>query len=202
MEKVMAVKRDVLLKKSFQGFVDKNAMDYQKIILDNHVFMNRFDIENDPEYKQPIPYGIIVNRKTKKVLVCRRSSVSKDNPDKRLFGKSCIGIGGHVNPSDSGKGNPIENALIREVEEEVSFEGETKPELFGYVNYDGDSVGMHHFGIVYLINMDSGNISIKSPELVECKLISLKEFEEIPESEIERWSVLVYERLKCLLSKH
>lgn len=198
MEKIMALKRDILLKKYFQGFIDKNVMDYEKIILNNSVFMNRFDIEENHRFKQPIPYAVIINRNFGKFFIYRRSSKCKDYPEKRLYGKWSIGVGGHVN-ANSVKGNPILNTLKVEIEEEIDINEKMKPELFGYINDDGDSVGRHHFGIVYLINMKSDKIGIKSPELIEGKMISLQDFEKIPKQEIERWSLFVYEKIKNIL---
>src|SRR6266702_344506 len=58
----------------------------------NNFFLPRAQAENDPAYKQIIPYALLAFEK--KVLYCVRG---KKAGEKRLVAKGSIGIGGHMN---------------------------------------------------------------------------------------------------------
>jgi predicted NUDIX family phosphoesterase len=61
----------------------------------NNFFLARGQAENDPSYKQIIPYALIAHGET--VLHYVRG---KKAGEQRLVAKGSIGIGGHMNDSD------------------------------------------------------------------------------------------------------
>src|SRR5436190_15619239 len=61
----------------------------------NNFFLPRAQAENDPAYKQIIPYALIAHENT--VLHYVRG---KKAGEQRLVAKGSIGIGGHMNETD------------------------------------------------------------------------------------------------------
>lgn len=193
-ELIMVVKKDILFKdKYFQGFLPKNKFNYQDIILKNYEFMRRDLVEDNINYKQPISYFSIINEKLKQIFVYKRSS-EIDEP--RLKDKFSIGLGGHIEKSDSL--SPLESSMIRELKQEVDLHNlydNINPKLMGYINYDSDSVGKVHFGVFYLIKTDSEIIFPKDKEIERGTLLSIKKLEKLSDN-FEFWSQIVYPEIK------
>jgi predicted NUDIX family phosphoesterase len=137
------------------------AADIDKIaqVLRGAFFIRRPEAEETPAYKQVIPYLIISSGE--KYLTFTRSGT-----EARLHDLISLGFGGHINPSD-GEGlswGLIHNAIRREVQEELSYDGDDEdgweefcaksPWVLG-VLYDGsDAVGRVHVGIILGIDVD------------------------------------------------
>ena len=200
---VMVVERNSLLgNDSFQGFVPAADADYVSRILGGFKFMKRGEAEIDPKHKQPISYGLIVNPKLGKVFAYKRSSKDKEYSEKRLHGKYSLGVGGHVEQSDSE--NPLSESLLREVEEEIGLSKDqiTNARVLGYINDDSNPVGEVHFGLLYLIETSAISISPKS-EMMHGELMDLGEVEELmgnPDVDMENWSRIAFGQLKEVLS--
>src|SRR5918996_5528386 len=81
---------------SFQGF-NFEAEKYLSVILSrgNNFFLPRAQAEQDPAYKQIIPYALIAFED--RVLYYVRG---KKAGEQRLVAKGSIGIGGHMNEGD------------------------------------------------------------------------------------------------------
>ncbi len=103
-------------------------------------FRPRVDAEDDPTWKQLIPY--LVLRDGARVFLMRRT---RAGADARLHDRYTIGVGGHVNPGDHG----LEGALLREWREELDAPFDPEVRLVGLLNDDSDPVGAVHLGIVY-----------------------------------------------------
>ena len=132
-------------------------------------FEQRSACETDDSLKQMIPYVIV--RHAGKYLTYARTDQSGE---KRLVGKKSIGIGGHINQSDTGpeegKLNTIlRNCAAREVKEELGVEVPAGNFEFRGILYSAmDDVSRKHFAIVMLIDLDPG--AIKQPENTLTKL--------------------------------
>ncbi|MEC9036289.1 MAG: hypothetical protein VX588_05660, partial [Verrucomicrobiota bacterium] len=81
---------------SFQG-INFNITKYLPTFLQssNNFFMPRERAEEDPQYKQIIPYALF--RHQDKLL---RYVRGKKSGEQRLASKSSVGIGGHINQDD------------------------------------------------------------------------------------------------------
>ena len=203
-QKIMVIERSELFKGSyFQGFKLHKDVDFESRILKHHHYLERNQAEVNPNFKQPIAYAVIVNPKTKKVFLYRRSPKDANYQEKRLQGKWSVGIGGHIERIDAA-GNPIEKSLLREIEEEVEIKGRFTTKVLGYLNYDDDAVGKVHFGILYLIETDS-EIKPKGLEMESGSFVSVKDIEEMSKSEdfiLEGWSKLALEVLNETFKNH
>lgn len=188
-ESILVVKRSVLIDQPWQGLKQDGIEQYVKRITAHQEFLPRAAMEQDPSYKQIIPY-IIFEHDNRYFVMQRRSDAS----EKRLQNKFTLGIGGHVRQED------VCNADItawaqREFAEEVHYAGSIKWEFLGLINDDSNLVGQVHLGLALLVRGDSGDISIKS-ELKSGKLLSLEECYAHYE-QMETWSQFVVKYLSA-----
>ena len=194
---IMVVKRDLLfLEDYFHGF-KPNTVNFESRILKNYEYMKRGLAEDDPNYKQPIAYNIIINPEIEKVFVYQRSPDDKRYGEKRLQGKWSFGIGGHIEKIDSK--NPIKESMLREINEEIRIPIGFNERILGYINDDTNSVGKVHFGILYIVETDAKEIIPKDKEIKEGKFRSLEEIAKIIGSEdynLEKWSEISFRPLK------
>ncbi|MBT3455798.1 hypothetical protein HN446_01930 [bacterium] len=187
-EKILVVKRSVLFDQTFwTGFRPVDFSMYSDVIEKNKKFLWRSTVENDPGFKQIIPY--LVFEFDKKIFVMQRKS---DASEQRLQGKHSIGIGGHVNEEDV-TGKDIFDWARREFHEEVDYSDKMEIIPIGMVNDDSTEVGRVHTGFVFMLKGSTNKIKIKS-ELKSGQLISLEECKKIKGS-MEIWSLMVLEYL-------
>jgi predicted NUDIX family phosphoesterase len=198
---IMVVPTNLLFQdKHFIGFSPKQRYDYENVILQNHVFKRRGDMEIDPSFQQPIPYILLYNPRTKKVFGFQRSNDKNHAHESRLHGKWSWGVGGHIdhNEADSSS-NPIHDALLREIKEEVYIDGEIKFEVLGYINVEESEVSKVHFGVLYLGLTNAESIQPKDQELANGKYLTIEELDNIvlsKETDVEEWSIVALKALK------
>jgi len=157
-------------------------------IMNDAKFRLREQVEDDPKFKQVIPYTIIMND-ANEVLLYQRS---KKGNEPRLHNKWSLGIGGHINPGDErdGRENVLKVSAWREVEEEFRF----TPKLEAYdknlialalLYLDNTPVNKVHFGAVfkYLCNRE---VIKKSEDIAQCLWISPNK---LCEYSLEDWSL-------------
>jgi len=96
---IMCVRRSLLFsdgRDHFQGFCPADSdHDFYQRALRCGVWVARRDVEDDPNYKQIIPYVAVVNPK-KGLWTFQRATKEKDYQEKRLAGKWSVGVGGHT----------------------------------------------------------------------------------------------------------
>ena len=120
----------------------------------NHFFMDRAAAENDPTHKQLIPYCVF--RCGARILHYTRG---KAGGESRLHAKLSVGVGGHVNPVDTGGGKTgpqaYHAAVTREIEEELDLPEDHQHRIIALLNDDSNPVGQVHLGVVHLIELQS-----------------------------------------------
>ncbi|MBI9085466.1 MAG: hypothetical protein JEZ11_17855 [Desulfobacterales bacterium] len=153
-------------------------------------FRYRSQCEDDPTFKQFIPYCLIT--RGDEIFMVRRLSKSTET---RLHDKHSVGIGGHMNPEPGVHidfKELLQRNMDRELDEEVviqrrSSEYDLPREIFGMVNFDGDPVGAVHIGIVYRIYVEAGvEVEVNEPENMVGGFVSLDEARRAPN--LETWS--------------
>jgi predicted NUDIX family phosphoesterase len=214
-EKSKLTDYDIIAEKGSSKFTLTNAALWSKIansLSREGVFKERFNndnIENNPNYKQIIPYIYVV--KNNKFLIYQRAS-SSDHKEARLYGKISLGIGGHID-----YGENLTDALFREFNEEArllidgkeehfkntkssqNFQTILKPKYTGIIDDERDAVGMVHLGVAVEISLpENYNIEIKNSESKSFEYITLQEYEKgclsgkfIPEG----WTNIVIENI-------
>ncbi|HEY8814716.1 MAG TPA: NUDIX hydrolase [Candidatus Dormibacteraeota bacterium] len=189
-EQVLCVKReDIFPDGAWHGFVSDQLDQYQKVIRDRHFFMARSKVEDDPAYQQIIPY--VVFRHGERYFLTHRLRASSE---KRLRKQYSLGVGGHINPGDLEAGDPIQDGLKREWEEEVVYDGSFEAKLIGLLNDESAPVSKVHLGVVFLVDGTSPNIAIRETDKLAGELLTLEEMR-IYYLEMESWSQMVYDRL-------
>jgi predicted NUDIX family phosphoesterase len=186
-ESILVVKRSLLIDQPWHGLKEDGIQDYVQRIQKHQEFLPRAAMEEDPSYKQIIPY-IIFQHEDRYFLMQRRSDAS----EKRLQNKFTLGIGGHVRQED------VYNADItawaqREFTEEVHYSGTLEWQFLGLINDDSNLVGQVHLGLALLARGDSDDISIKS-ELKSGQLHTLEECA-VYYDHLETWSQFVLDNL-------
>lgn len=143
-------------------------------IVQKGLFRNRSQLETDPSFKQVIPYAIISNIEpgrggavqSQAFYLFRRRSGQRE---KRLHNKLHLGVGGHMNPCQSGKtGNEyLADQLKRELYEEVRLSDGClieEIEFIGFINDDSIQVGTVHIGLLYNIHISNRDIVINETD--------------------------------------
>jgi predicted NUDIX family phosphoesterase len=149
-------------------------------------FMQRDLAENDPNYKQLIPY--VVFQSPKGFFSYQRGKASSET---RLRMLRSLGIGGHIEKEDGDIGqNSYVKGLWRELKEEVGIDPSNNIKLLGFINDDSNDVGKVHLGIVHLYQLETSDLESKELNLTDCKFSSISKIKEEEES-FETWSRLL-----------
>ncbi len=194
-EQVLVIERKQLEKAGlFQGVmpdVDK----YLPVLFEPGAgrYLIRRQAEQDPSYKQIIPY--VLMRSGDRYLSYVRG---KRAGETRLVEKRSIGIGGHINPTDDmALFDPYEtylNAVHREVAEEVHVDSPYKETIFGLLNDDSNEVGRVHLGVVHLWELERPTVSRREQMITQMEFLPIEELRKHRES-METWSQLCLDYL-------
>lgn len=165
------------------------------------------ELEQNPEFQQPILSCILVNPETKKFLIFQKDMGQKE--DQRLEGMDHPFVGDHIVGSDGS----LQNSLYRELSEELSASVDSdsglrtlqiqdalapasainKRELHelkknvrirpvGIIRNTDDEIGRSHIGVVCLMELRNPNINISqnpsSAENTRYQWITLEEYQE------------------------
>ncbi len=198
-ERVLCFERKLLDELgAFQGLtleVDK----YLPVVTSaNHlVYRNRGEAEQDPRFKQLIPYVLLLC--DGKILRYRRG---RGGQETRLHGWFSVGVGGHISDEDAGlfsSGAGYQEGMRRELREEVAVEG-LKDAAVAAINDDSTEVGRVHFGVVHIMCAPNEKVvgrrsGILSPEFIPRAeaVNSLNAY--------ESWSRFCLEKLDILAAK-
>ena len=174
------------------SFTSTNLERCLKYILANHSFRSRDIVEEDPSFKQIIPYVIV--RHGDRYLLTRRTSRQTES---RLHGKYSIGVGGHINDTEkfAADQNVIEAGLERELDEEIHLLGRRQSlNLVGIISDDSTPVGQVHLGLVFVLETDSPDFRVNEPELMTAEWASMELLQESFER-MESWSQIVFREI-------
>ncbi|HWN64800.1 MAG TPA: hypothetical protein VNN24_03845, partial [Candidatus Binatus sp.] len=153
-ENVLVIRRSLFDQLgSFQGLNFEPAK-YLNMLLSrgNNFFFPRAQAENDPTYKQIIPYVLLAFKN--KVLYYVRG---KKAGEQRLVAKGSVGIGGHMNETDESLFALDEQAyrvgVEREVNEEIKINTPFQDRIVALLNDDATEVGRVHLGVVHVFKL-------------------------------------------------
>jgi predicted NUDIX family phosphoesterase len=127
------------------------------------------DLENNTDWRQVIPYVLVEHRAVNsKYLVATRS---KQQGESRLWGKSTVGVGGHVNDAEAfaramaSQVGPIAYVMCgarREYEEETGWKDFTSMFFEGFIIANESKVDQVHVGVLF--HHVTKNEELNSPE--------------------------------------
>jgi len=173
------------------GLIQENS-EVLKIIVQNGVFRKRSELEEDPSFKQIIPYAVLSSGDS--FYLFKRSPGQRE---KRLHNKFTLGAGGHMNPGDSTE--PDEQYLIDELKRELSEEVRLqngclieKIEFIGFINDDTIPVGRFHIGLLYNIHVTNKEVFINETDKMTAEWIEKSNLAEFYEG-METWSKIIFD---------
>jgi predicted NUDIX family phosphoesterase len=152
-------------------------------------FRERRAMENDPGWKQVIPYPVL--RDADRWFLMQRTNAGGDA---RLHDRYSIGVGGHVNPEDGGLDGNLRPALAREWSEELDVDWMPDFRFVGYLNDDTTPVGAVHLGLVYAGDAAGRPAAIREIEKLTGRFATNDEVAAVADR-LETWSRLAWEHL-------
>jgi predicted NUDIX family phosphoesterase len=199
-ENVLVIRRSLF--DELGGFEGLNYQPekYLKPILSrgSNFFIPRHEAENNPAYKQIIPYALIAFEKT--VLHYVRG---KKAGEQRLVAKGSIGIGGHMNETDESLFAMDEQAyragVEREVNEEIKIDTPFEDRIVALLNDDSTDVGRVHLGIVHIFKLEEPKVQKREAMITGLSFLTKRELIARRES-LESWSQLCLDSLERLLN--
>jgi len=183
-EEVMVVETALLAPYLQQGIIRDAAEEILDVIDEKQCFIVRRIAEESPQYRQIIPYVVI--RSGDEWFTLRRT---KKGTDARLHEKISLGIGGHINP-----GLDVVDGLRKELDEEVSIEGDYDLTFAGILNDESTEVSRVHLGIVYILDAPSRDVRVLETEKLSGEWRAPRELGAMREA-METWSQIVYDEL-------
>lgn len=188
-ELILVVRREHLFSENaWHGIKEVDFSDFLRVINAKKEFLWRSNMEEDPTYKQIIPY-LIYQYQNHYFMMQRRHDASA----KALQNKFSLGIGGHIRQEDMTT-DSIFDWATREFHEEVAYQGSLHIKPLGIINDDTNLIGQVHLGFAMLLIGDSPHIAIRS-EHKSGKLMTLDECAQLYDS-METWSQMIFTLLK------
>ena len=184
-----------------KGLIKKNSEVLKKIV-QNGLFLRRSELEEDPSFKQIIPYAIISNKEPERSGVRQSQSFylfkrTSKQTEKRLHNKFSLGVGGHMNPDDfmESKEQYLIDELKRELFEEVRLLNGClieDIEFIGFINDDTISVGSVHIGLLYNIHVSNKEVYINESDKMTADWIDKSNLAEFYEG-METWTKITFD---------
>jgi len=195
-EQVLVIERKVLEQVGmFQGL----AFDVANYLREFFVqgvprFMPRSQVEENPAYKQLIPY-VLMSYQDKYLSYVRGRRAG----EARLVGNRSIGIGGHINLVDWTlfSAEPYKTyleAVEREVAEEVSVETSHTDRIVALLNDESNEVGSVHLGIVHHWILNAPKVGKREQMITQMAFMTPAELHEVRDT-LETWSGLCLTRI-------
>ena len=183
-ELVLGVQRTLILgETTWRGILYGDVDHYLELIAAEGEYRPRAEVENDPSFKQIIPYVQLRDRG--RMFLMRRT---RAGADARLHERWSIGIGGHVNPGDGG----LAGGLRREWEEELVAGWSPEFALVGLLNDDTDPVGQVHLGVVFSADARGREVTVRETEKLDGAFVAPRDVLRVYER-LETWSSLLYD---------
>ena len=168
---------------------------------ENNFFTPRGPAEQNPELKQIIPYVLLVHGDS--IFHYVRG---KKAGEQRLVAKGSLGIGGHMNDTDEhlpGIHNldldHYNEAVRREVAEEVFIETKFTNHVVALLNDDSNEVGKVHLGVVHVFRLESPAARKRESVITESGFLTLAELR-VRREALETWSQLCLDGFERLLA--
>jgi len=198
-EVILVAPREVVFNNeelTFQG-IETNQNKIKEIMRNisaSYCTLRRGNAEEDPTFKQPIPYCVI--RKGHQVYVYERL---KGGGETRLHNQLSLGVGGHINPTEHPTfEETMQENLLRELEEELDIKASQKKfTTIGFINDDQNEVGRVHIGLLVIMDVDDeATVSVRETDQLKGEWMSLGQLITPDTYErLESWSKFVVDAL-------
>jgi predicted NUDIX family phosphoesterase len=199
-EKILVIPKDKIDLPKEGFYADLNKFnELSSLVNSEPVFMARSLVEDNDDYIQPIPCGIITH--DNRYLLLRRKELDKHHP---LHDTFTLWAGGHGRTSDKKNNDILQTALRRELNEELNIAQQYKAIPLGLVRTCKDERAARHLGVVYRIEVSDSKVAIAmdQEEFREIKgrsvsggLIELEQISKYRPS-MANWSKYIFDYLK------
>jgi predicted NUDIX family phosphoesterase len=170
----------------FQGFSAECDRYLAELLADGvGSYRPRGEVEDDPSLKQIIPY---VAFRSGELIFCYTRGRSQG--EARLHRLRSLGVGGHVAEEDAAGRATVEayeEALRRELDEEVEVRAAGRLTRVGLINDDSTAVGSVHLGVAYVYELEQPELAPREAGLAEARFLRLSEVDAL-RGEFETWS--------------
>ncbi len=175
----------------FQGFRHDDGTLLERILASGQArFIERGRAEEDPSFKQLIPYVVMI-WKDKLLFYVR----GKKTEEGRLRSLGSVGIGGHVSVTDQTLFDRsireiFAAGLRREVTEEVEVQTEFAERVAGLINDDSNPVGRVHLGVLILWKLAEPRVIKRERSITSLEFLTIEELRK-RKNKLETWSQIV-----------
>ena len=179
----------------FQGFCSDADRYLTELLQPQYVsYRPRAEMEEDPSFKQLIPY-VIFQHETPDGIELFQYQRGSGQGETRLHAKRSIGVGGHVSSVDAEVGDdPYGEGLRRELEEEVQIDAPCMRRRVGLINDDETEVGRVHLGVVHIFEIEAPAVQPREDEMHNCGFHPVEQL--IAEADqFETWSEICLKSL-------
>jgi predicted NUDIX family phosphoesterase len=156
----------------FQGFsADMNR--YLPALLegDDLAYRPRGEMEQDPSFKQFIPYVIFRHVDDAGVVRVFQYTRGGGQGEARLHAKRSVGVGGHISTEDATDAathhDVYREGLLRELAEEVIIDTDYREQCVGLINDDETPVGQVHLGVVHIYDVDQPLVRPREADILD-----------------------------------
>ncbi len=156
----------------FQGFTTDVDKYLGKLLSpENTSYRPRGEMEQDPSFKQLIPYVIFRHTEPSGVQKLFRYTRGTGQGEQRLHRKHSVGIGGHISSEDADEGCPYEEGMRRELAEEVQIDTPFQSRCVGLLNDDQTEVGKVHLGVVHIFDVEAPRVEPRESEIIDARFV-------------------------------
>lgn len=174
---------------SFSGFRPFCDEAFRALLNADHMqFRPRSQVEEDPSFKQLIPYVLLQAQVGQQIHVFQYTR-GKGQGEKRLHALRSVGIGGHISREDAAGSDLYRSGMQRELTEETVIESPYSEQLVGFIYDDASPVGRVHLGVVHLLTLERPAAHAREIELTDSGFAPLSELKENLDR-FETWSQL------------
>lgn len=164
--------------KTFQALLNPEFMEFRP----------RSQVEEDPSFKQLIPY-VLLHAKVDDQIQVFQYTRGKGQGEKRLHALRSVGIGGHISREDAAGDDLYRSGMQRELTEETVIESPYTEQLVGFIYDDTSPVGRVHLGVVHLLTLERPAARAREMELTDSGFAQLSELKDNLDR-FETWSQL------------
>jgi predicted NUDIX family phosphoesterase len=191
-EDVLCVPRSTIFPDgAWHGLIARGLERVLRTVHATSEYRPRAEIEDNADLQQIIPYCVVHHPKDDSYLLTRRLRRSSE---KRLHHLYSLGIGGHVNPGDGERDDPVVGGLRREWAEEIRCRWPARASLVALLNDDSSPVSRVHLGLVFLVEPTLGFVDVRETDKLEGESMTLLAMRRHYLS-MESWSQLVFDDL-------
>jgi predicted NUDIX family phosphoesterase len=194
-EKVLVVPTSLFRKLGyFQGFSAEVARYLPQLLEGEQVeYLPRGQMEDDPSYKQLIPYVLFRWKAADGSVQLFEYLRGGGMGEQRLHAKRSVGVGGHISSLDAAAGHlshVYREGMRRELTEEVAIDTAYDETIVGLINDDDTPVGRVHLGVVHLCDVAEPLVQPRESDLLEA---GFRPVDDILSrmGEFETWSQIV-----------